>query len=269
MSWWGKLIGGAFGFLSAGPLGAVLGAALGHTFDKGMDGLKNFSSSGYGAGDQERVQAAFFSATFSVMGHVAKADGQVSPDEIQLAKLVMAQMELSPEKRKVAINLFNEGKKADFPLNEVLAQFKKECHGRRNLIRMFLEILLSAGYADGTLHPKEKALLQHIGVQLGFSSFEFQRIEAAVNAARTFYEHERAGSGATSHPHIKEDYAMLDVDPSASNDEIKRAYRRLMNQHHPDKLVSRGLPEEMIKIATEKTSDIRAAYDRLRKKRGF
>ncbi|MEW8432270.1 MAG: co-chaperone DjlA, partial [Candidatus Thiodiazotropha sp.] len=94
MSWWGKLVGGAFGFMLGGPLGAVLGAALGHHFDKGLRGLPDDQIS-WGPGDQERVQTAFFTATFSVMGHLAKADGRVSPDEIKMAEALMAQMSLS------------------------------------------------------------------------------------------------------------------------------------------------------------------------------
>ncbi|MES9860620.1 MAG: TerB family tellurite resistance protein, partial [Candidatus Thiodiazotropha sp. 4PDIVS1] len=127
MSWWGKLVGGAFGFMLGGPLGAVLGAALGHRFDKGLKGLPDDSVS-WGPGDQERVQTAFFTATFSVLGHLAKADGRVSQDEIRLAENLMGQMSLSNEMRQTAIRLFSEGKSDQFPLDDVVIQFRQECH---------------------------------------------------------------------------------------------------------------------------------------------
>ena len=98
MTWWGKLFGGAFGFMLGGPLGALIGAALGHSFDKGLSSLPT-DEAGFAPGDRERVQTAFFTATFSVMGHVAKVDGRVSENEIALAQSVMAEMSLGPDLR--------------------------------------------------------------------------------------------------------------------------------------------------------------------------
>jgi len=104
MSWWGKLIGGYVGFALGGPIGALIGAALGHNFDKSTSPIQSI-------GQQNRSQAAFFTATFSVMGHICKADGRVTPDEISAAKMIMSQMSLSPAQKDAAIALFNEGKK--------------------------------------------------------------------------------------------------------------------------------------------------------------
>ena len=111
MAWWGKLIGGALGFMMGGPLGAMLGGTIGHQFDSGMSG-----SSRMGIGDNERTQAAFFTATFSVMGYIAKADGRVSEHEIQAARSLMRQMQLNDAQQTAAIDLFQKGKEADFPL---------------------------------------------------------------------------------------------------------------------------------------------------------
>jgi len=160
LSWWGKVAGGAFGFMLGGPLGALLGAVLGHNLDKGLKGLSEDAD--LKPGDQERIQTAFFTATFSIMGCVAKADGRVSPDEIALAKSVMSEMDLSPEMREAAINLFNQGKSDDFPLDEVLDQFRQECRRRNTLIQMFIEIQLQAAFADGQLDAAEETLLLHI-----------------------------------------------------------------------------------------------------------
>lgn len=259
MSWWGKLLGGAFGYLLGGPLGALLGAALGHNFDKGLG--ENLRAQ-FDPGAQERVQTAFFTTLFSVMGHLAKADGRVSEDEIALARSVMQRMNLSAEMRQTAIHLFNQGKQADFSLDAVMQQFRRECHRRRMLMQMFVEILMHAAYADGNVHPGEQRVLETVRVSLGFSPQEFAHIEALVRNARHF-----GGGGfaeeapATSQNALREAYEILGVEEGATDADVKRAYRRLMNQHHPDKLVSKGLPEEMVKLATEKTQEIKKAYE--------
>ena len=270
MSWWGKLVGGAFGFMLGGPLGALLGAALGHKFDKGLDGLPD-DELGWDEGDRERVQTAFFTATFSVMGRVSKADGRISKHEIRLAEQVMSQMSLSGEMRQTAINLFNEGKLASFPLDEVLEQFRRECHRRRSLIQMFIEIQLQAAYADGQMDAAEEALLLHICDRLSVSEFVFRRLEQMIRAERQ-YAGAGAGGRRQAQPDqhtVKDDYAILNLSADATDKEVKQSYRRLMNQHHPDKLVAKGLPEEMMKLAAKKTDEIRKAYERIKVARGM
>ena len=266
MSWWGKLIGGAFGFMLGGPLGALLGAALGHNFDKGLKALPDDMP--FEAGDRERIQTAFFTATFSVMGRMAKADGRVSSAEIRMAEAVMAQMSLDGAMRETAISLFNQGKAADFDLDPVLEQFRRECHGRRTLIGMFIEIQLQAAYADGRLDPAEERMLLHICRQVGVSEIEFRRLERMVRAERAAETGGRGTRQAGGRLSVQQAYQLLGVDPGASDAEVKRAYRRLLSQHHPDKLVSKGLPEEMMKLAAQKTHEIRQAYERIRAARG-
>jgi DnaJ like chaperone protein len=252
-----------------GPLGAVLGIALGHNFDKGLKGLSD--DAGFASGDRERVQAAFFTTTFAVMGRVAKADGRVSPEEIRMAEAVMAQMSLDAAMRQTAINLFNEGKSPSFDLVGVLEQFRRECHGRSTLIGMFVEIQLQAAYADGRLDAAEDRLLREICGRLGVSELDYRRLERMVRAQRGFAGESgegarQAGRGAA--PSLQAAYQVLGVDRGASDAEVKRAYRRLLSQHHPDKLVSKGLPEEMMKVAAQKTHEIRQAYERIREARG-
>lgn len=267
MSWWGKALGGAFGFLLGGPLGALLGAALGHHLDqKAATGL--LGGEGMDIGSQQRLQAVFFMATFSVMGHVAKADGRVSEDEIEIARAVMGRLGLKPELRQAAMRLFNQGKQADFPLDDVLLQFKRECQRRRTLLRLFMEFLLMAAYADGVMHAAERRLLLHVSQQLGFSAAEFERLEAMVRAGRHFEQGQRPRAQA-ARVSLADAYAVLNVSPQADDDQVKKAYRRLLSQHHPDKLVAKGLPEEMMKLAAERTHQIRSAYETIRGKRGF
>ena len=252
MSWWGKLIGGYVGFALGGPIGALIGAALGHNFDTSTSPIQSI-------GQQNRSQAAFFTATFSVMGNICKADGRVTPDEISAAKMIMSQMSLSPAQKDAAIALFNEGKKDDFPLEDVLTQLKSELGLSKNIKRVFVEIQCSAAYADGVLHPAEKKLLHKICHIIGFSEYELNSILAAISAET---HHQKSGRGGKSAKmQLKDAYAILNINPNANDSEVKRAYRKLISQHHPDKLISKGLPEEMMKIATKKTQEIRAAYE--------
>ena len=260
MSWWGKVLGGTFGFMMAGPLGALLGAALGNYFDGGLDSIGLDDS--LGPGMTERVQSVFFATTFTVMGYVAKADGRVTRDEIKLAEQVMDNMRLGTEQRKVAINLFNEGKKPDFPLTEVLHQFRSEVLRRRNLVQMFLEIQIATAMADGELDVQEKNCLQDIAAAVGFRAGQFEALLGRVSGQAHFMDEVSLAAREEAA------YELLGVDSSASDAELKRAYRRQMNQHHPDKLVAKGLPEEMVDLATQKTQEIKEAYELLKEKRG-
>ena len=266
MSWWGKVIGGAFGFVLGGPLGALFGAALGHNFDIRRSGA--YQPSPIEFDPRERAQTAFFTASFAVMGYLAKADGRVTREEVQAATAIMGQMGLDPELRQVAQRLFREGRQPHFDLQEVLNQLRRECRGRRNLLRLFIEIQLAAAFADGELHPREYKVLVQICETLGFSRYELDILVAMTRAQHRF----RRGTGRPARDtemSLKDAYAMLNVSPAAEPPDIKRAYRRLMSQHHPDKLVAKGLPEEMVRVATQKTQEIKAAYEKVREARGF
>lgn len=259
MSWWGKVVGGTFGFMMGGPLGAILGAALGNYFDDGFDKVRLDESLGQGA--TERVQSVFFATTFSVMGYLAKSDGRVTRDEIAMAERVMQQMQLSSEQRKVAINLFNQGKQAGFPVHDVLRQFRTEVSRRRNLVQMFLEIQVATAVADGSLHASERRILEQISTDLGYSQEQFNELLGRLSGHAHFSDQQ------TTAQRLKAAYELLGITATASDAEVKKAYRRQMNQHHPDKLVAKGLPEEMIELATDKTQDIKAAYELIREQR--
>ncbi|MGH8584357.1 MAG: co-chaperone DjlA [Gammaproteobacteria bacterium] len=266
MAWWGKILGGAFGYLLGGPLGAALGAAMGHNFDRGMAG--NFEPVREGpAGHHEGVQGAFFTATFAVMGHLGKIDGRVTHSEIDVARRVMARMDLNPMQVEAAKRLFDQGKSPDFPLQAVLAQLRSAIGQRRNLLFMFIEIQLTLACADGAINPAERRLLLEICNRLGVPERVYRELEAMANAQAR--HEERAESRGAASLDLEQAYALLNVQPGASDAEVKKSYRRLMSRHHPDKLVANGLPEEMITIATEKTREIRAAYEKIREARGF
>ncbi len=266
MAWWGKALGGAFGFMLGGPLGALIGIGFGHNFDRGLGNV--MSGEKFQPGQQERVQAVFFTATFSVMGHIAKADGKVTPDEIRMAEAVMSHMGLTADVRDSAKRLFNEGKSDDFPLDEILDQFKTELHRRSTLLQMFLEIQLQAAYADGVLDQAEEDLLVHICKRLGVPVSQLRRLEEMLKAGfgQGSYQSSAQTHRTTS---LSDAYHILGSSKAATDAEVKKSYRRLMSQHHPDKLVAKGLPEEMIKDATEKTQQIKSAYEQIKESRGM
>ncbi len=257
MSWWTTLLGGTFGYLIGGPIGALIGASLGSSFGGGTRRFDTRPPPGYGSRPppgyrRERVQMAFFAATFGVMGHVAKADGRVTADEIRLANRVMDELGLDPEQRRAAKALFQQGRSAGFPLDDVLDQLRSECLRGSNIRRMFLEIQFQAAWADGGVHRDERRLLRHIAARLGLSDADFIDLERLM-AARI--------QGRTAGPSLDDAYATLGVASAAPDDEVKRAYRRLMSRHHPDKLAAKGLPDEMMRAATERTQQIKAAWD--------
>jgi len=174
VSWFGKVVGGLLGFAAGGPIGALLGATLGHGIDRGVEQLAR--SYGLPFGDRRRIESAFFSATFSVMGHLAKADGRVSEAEIALAETVMSRLQLSGERRSAAIALFRQGKSADFDLDGVIARFRRECLGRRMLVQLFLEVQLQAAYADGEPSRAKRRVLDQIRAALGISPLVFRQL---------------------------------------------------------------------------------------------
>ncbi|WP_416687159.1 co-chaperone DjlA [Candidatus Pseudothioglobus sp. Uisw_041] len=257
MSWWTSVLGGALGYMIGGPLGAMLGVAFAGNLSKGKSNFRG-SASDYRPGDQQRVQAAFFSSVFSVMGYIAKVDGKVSKSEILLAQQVMQHMQLSEDMQKAAKELFNQGKQNDFNLDEVLEQFRTESHRRTHLVRMFLEIQIQATYADGVFDDKEYDALKYIANKLRFPIPELERLIQQFSIA----------SGKSSKLTIDDAYVILGADKNLTDKELKTAYRRLLSQHHPDKLVAKGLPEEMTKMANEKTQEIISAYELIKKHRG-
>lgn len=251
MSWFGALVGGTLGFFVGGPIGAVLGGALGGT----LSGGARRGPDAVAPDRRERVQASFFGATFSVMGCVAKADGRVTAEEIRLANEVMGRLGLSAAQRRMARELFNAGKAQDFPLDDVVAQLRRECRGGSHLLGMFLEIQFEAALAHGGMHVEERRLLWRIAEGLGIGEADFAAIENMLGVG---------GQVPANGPSLEDAYATLGISPDATEGEAKRAYRRMMSRHHPDKLAAKGLPDEMMRAATERTQQIKAAWERVK-----
>ena len=167
-------------------------------------------------------------------------------------------------------NLFEQGKNQDIQIEEVLGQFRKECHRRRNLMQMFMEILVMTALADGALHKSEEAILWKTSQTLGFSKVEFQHILQRGQAQQHYQQTRGSQTNNISDGgrlNVTNAYKLLGISVSATDQEVKKAYRRQMNQHHPDKLVSKGLPQEMMNIANQRTQDIKAAYELIKETR--
>ena len=263
---WGKLLGFLFGFmLSKNVFGALIGLWVGHTFDRGRS--IDFNHLGH-QGDEER-QAAFFYCTFSAMGFVAKSDGQVSAEEIAFATAYMDKLGLKGELRQQAQTAFREGKTADFPLESGLLKFKRSCINRKDLLLLFLEIQIQVAFADGQLDKYEREALHRIAKVLGFSAHELDQLLEMIIAGAQFHQQgNHSQPGQVNNPQLLDKaYKLLGVEASSADREIKKAYRKLMAQHHPDKLVAKGLPPEMMDIAKQKTQDIQAAYEMINKNR--
>ncbi len=263
----GKLIGGLGGLLLLGPVGGVVGVILGHQFDRGTAETAGWARRRSVGGDNtRRVGQQFFDTTFAVMGHLAKADGRVSEREIRAARALMHQMHLRPEQVQRAIAQFNDGKRREYALDEALSNLRRECGGRRELHRAFIDIQLRAALADGQIHQEVRRLLWRVAQTLEISRVEFAQIEAMARAHQAFAGGHEVPQRRES---LKQAYKVLGIESSATDAEVKKAYRRLMNQHHPDKLVARGLPESMQSVAEEKTREIRGAYETIKATRDF
>jgi DnaJ like chaperone protein len=252
--WWGKVIGALLGLAVKGPLGAVIGAIVGHQFDRGLlDALR-------AAGNPGAIEGAFFETTFSVMGHVAKSDGRVSENEIQLARAVMQRFDLTDDRRQAAMRLFTAGKQPGFPLDKALARLRRACAGNERLLHQFVEIQVAAMLADRRPHPQTRQLLWRICEQLGLGRVDLAQMEAAAHAR---------SSGHMQQGGLPSAYKVLGVNENADDATVKTAYRRLMNRHHPDKLAARGLPKEMLNEAREQTQAIQAAWEQVKASRGL
>jgi DnaJ like chaperone protein len=268
MSWFGKVIGGTFGLFLGGPLGAIAGAALGHLFfDSPQEQLREETEGGRPrfTASAERIQAAYFIALFSLLGKIAKADGRVTKDEGDLIVRFLDQMRVTGGQREFAIQLFNEAKGIHYTVEELAQQFRQVTGGRRDLAFGLLEMLFQVAMADGTFHPQEEAAIRRVATVVGLGQYEWN----------TLYHRYVAGAGGgegyagARRPSLQEHYETLGVSESASDEEVRKAYRRLAKENHPDSLIAKGLPEEFVEYATERFQRIQNAWDEVRKARGI
>ncbi|MEJ0087067.1 MAG: co-chaperone DjlA [Pseudomonadota bacterium] len=272
MSITGKVIGALVGLLLLrSPWGLLIGAILGHFYDQSVTPRR---ASG-GAGPLE-IGERFFSATFEVMGFVAKADGRVSEAEIAAARKVMAELRLDGVQIHAAIAHFTRGKNPDFDLDTTMQQLSAACAQRPDLLRVFLELQVRAALEGVDMQGPARTAVQRVAELLDVSRLELAHMEAVLRIRREQFKTGggRAGGQSGSQPPPKQGgmqpaaaYQILEVDPKASDDEVAKAYRRQLSKHHPDKLKANGLPDSMLEHAKQRTQQIIEAYESIKSAR--
>lgn len=239
MSIWGKIIGGAAGLALGGPLGAILGLLAGHGADKLVEHSGRPGSA---------KEIAFTTAVIVLGAKMAKADGVVTRDEVAAFKQVFR---VPPEDLKAVGRLFDLAKRDSQGFEPYARQIGRLFREEPAVLEQLLDSLFHIAKADDQYHPNERAFLRRVSDLLGFDAAAFDRIEA---------KH-------TLRP-ADDPYAILGVARGAGDDEIKTAYRKLIRENHPDRLVAQGLPREFIDQATAEMAKINAAYDAIEKERG-
>jgi DnaJ like chaperone protein len=257
MKYIGKLIGAVAGLvLLHSPFGLLIGLMLGHFYDIAFAQLR-----------PPTLGNGFIEPLFAFAGALAKSDGRVSEVEIAAAESLMARLRLDNGQRRAAIDRFNAGKQPGFDPQLAIAELRRWCGGRRDLAFLVLDLLLDLVYAEGALPEAKLAIVRRLCLSLGVSDHEL----AALSAMKGYAARGPRGPGPRAPPGPQsmrvDAYAVLAIDRTASESEIKRAYRKLMSQHHPDKLGD--VPDELKRRAEERAREINAAYERIKTERGF
>lgn len=266
----GTLIGAIIGFKFGGFFGLIFGGFVGTQLEAFIN-EKVLGKPTYKA----QVQHSYFKALFTAIGKLAKVDGVITADEIRKCELIMQNMRLSEQQRKQAIKYFNQGKGDNFDISPVISQFYRASGRSYSIKQMFLEMLLEVASAEGRINISEWNLLLTICDQLRFPQQLFiALVKMRGFNVRTKYTHSNSSQNQYQQwqPPLRQktdSYQILGVTKTDTKVVIRRAYKKLMSQHHPDKLIAKGLPPEMIEIAKEKTQNIQAAWEDVKERRGF
>jgi DnaJ like chaperone protein len=248
-----------FGLWFGGLRGLFMGVVIGYI-------LRAAARSVLG-GSLRAAHERFVEATFAVAGAISKADGVVTRGEIEVIESLFVRLSLSDEQVLAAKSAFNRGKANGFDLDAEVDGFAQLARSSSALLHSFLQVQMLAALADGEIHPAEHQMLVRVARRLGLSERDVAQLEAMLRAAA------RGAAGVSDGPPPKqranEAYAVLGVEPEATDAEIKQAYRKLIRENHPDKLASKGLPEGVRALAEERARDINAAYELLKRARNF
>jgi len=257
----GKVIGGLIGLAAGNIPGLILGVFIGHAFDRALAKALRF-----GAPENiERINNNFFETTFLLLGYLAKVDGRISQSEIHHTEQIIAQMGLGADQRQRAIDLFRLGAAEDFKMEPVVAAFLQVCGPRRQMQHTLLLFMISLTQADQGMGPAEHAALVRVANVMGLGTAQLELLLRMARAQEHF--HSRSDHGAQRGTSLDDAYTALGVDRAVSDKELKQAYRRLMSENHPDKLIAKGVPEAMIKLATTRAQEIQSAYEMIKKSR--
>lgn len=240
MSIWGKIVGGVGGFAIGGPIGALLGGIAGHALDR----VRDSDSTKDGT-----KQIAFTIGVITLGAKMAKADGVVTKDEIQAFREVFS---VPPEEMKNVSKVFNLARRDAAGFEPYAKQIAKLFQDDPQVLEDLIHGLFHIAKADNVIHPAEMIFLQSVAEIFGFDEVEFHRLRAHHVA-----------------PDAKDPYVILGVEHDASDEDIKRTYRQLIRENHPDRAIAQGLPQEFIDLATEKLSNINNAYESIQNQRGL
>lgn len=255
----GRVIGVIIGFFLLNIVGAIIGFFVGNMFDTGLQKQMQNTQTGSqgGAGD------LFFTTVFQLLGFIAKSDGRVSEEEVTQTEQLMGQMGLTAEHRREAIRLFKLGSEPEFDAAAAVQQFSRVSRFQPQLKNTLLTYLIGVAMADGVLDPGEEKALETIASQLGMPAAAFAELVRMLHAQGQF----RGRGQASSATDLATAYEALGVSSDVGDKELKKRYRSLMSQNHPDKLMGQGVPDDMIKVATERSQEIQAAYDLIKQHR--
>ena len=263
----GKIIGAVIGTWLLNVPGFFLGLMAGHFYDS----LRRLSGGHFvhlSADQRAGIQRSYFETSFKLLGYLAKVDGHVSEAEVSHTEQLMNRMGLSAEQRQQAINLFKAGSASNFSVTDCLTEFNQTCGRQPRLKQTLLSYLITLAMADGELDTDERRALLEIANGLGVPSFVFEQLLSMIQAQASFHQQQYSqGGGQTQTGDLDKAYQALGVEASATDTEIKKAYRKLISENHPDKLIGQGMPEEMIKLATERSQEISTAYETIQKQR--
>jgi DnaJ like chaperone protein len=253
-----KIVCALLGFYLFGFFGALIGYFLGSVVDRsrayGIGGINPLSS-----GHRQKV---FLETVFILQGKLAKADGHISKQEIAHVEQFFQKLGMSAEHRQKAITLFKQGSESDYDIDPTLKEFMSVCGHTHHLRQMLLVYLIVMALSDGSIVSSEEHLLISIAHHLGYDEAAFRHmLDMVLNQS-----HFAAGQ-ATSATSLEDAYKALGVSKNSTDQEIKHAYRKLMSQYHPDKLMGQGLPEDMIAVATEQAKEVQVAYDLITRSR--
>jgi DnaJ like chaperone protein len=255
-----KYVGLVLGYMVLGFIGALLGFFIGGSFDR----ARELGIGGINPLNTKQRQQVFLETVFILMGKLAKADGHISQHEIDHVEDFIKKAGMTSEHRQEAIRLFKQGAEKGFDTKDTIDRFMDACGQTLHLRQTLLMYLTVIGLADGKLDNAERHVLENIASQIGYSKAEFNRILDSVLNQAQFASHQNDPKTA-----LADAYKALGVSEQNTDQQIKRAYRKLMSEHHPDKLMGQGVPEDMIKVATEKAKEIQLAYDLIKKHRSI
>lgn len=236
MAWAGKIIGGVLGSLM-GPLGTVVGVGIGHQFDKGANRIRTTA---------QTIQVAFFGC----LAKMARADGQITQDEIHAVEQIMARFGYTGPMRESAIGIFRTAKDDPHTAVDYLSQLAGVVQFNHQIAMTFLAALHAVAQADGSIHPNEREILLQ-------AERAFRLQPGTVDALL----------GGRSTGNLDAAYKVLECTPDMSDAEIKKVYRQKCIDFHPDKLASKGLPDEFMQYANGQLAKVNEAYDTIKKSR--